>query len=463
MRRHGRAVVQAVRADDRLLGAGLALRLVLARPDALGLLARPARPDAHALVHQPLARLLQPLVRPPGRALQGRHRLGARPSLLDGRASAIASFVGALALPAMGLGRRRASCPTRTTRSSPIDLETPPGSNLDYTKAQGAGSWRAWPAAARRCAYTYTTIGGATRLGRRHGIVYVKLMPKTERPRSQAIVEADLRAASSCRSAASPPSISSGGTEGAEADPAPAPAARTRRARRGWRSRSSPKCARCRAPSTSASRPRARSRSSRCSSTAASPARSASPSARWRRRCAPPSPASTPATGSIPRARRATSPSASRRRRARVGGATSQSLPLLVPRPGVARSDADPARAGGADHAAAIGPARIDHLDRDRVITVEANTEGRSLTEVVSDITARIDKNVKLPAGLRAQPGRRGARTRPRSSRRSARARASRCMLMYFVLVVQFGSFLEPLAIMLSLPLSLIGVMLALC
>ena len=33
-------------------------------------------------------------------------------------------------------------------------------------------------------------------------------------------------------------------------------------------------------------------------------------------------------------------------------------------------------------------------------------------------------------------------------------------LLMYFVLVVQFGSFLEPLAIMLSLPLSLIGVML---
>ena len=35
-------------------------------------------------------------------------------------------------------------------------------------------------------------------------------------------------------------------------------------------------------------------------------------------------------------------------------------------------------------------------------------------------------------------------------------------MLMYFVLVVQFGSFLEPLSILLSLPLSLIGVMLAL-
>ena len=35
-------------------------------------------------------------------------------------------------------------------------------------------------------------------------------------------------------------------------------------------------------------------------------------------------------------------------------------------------------------------------------------------------------------------------------------------LLMYFVLVLQFGSFLDPIAIMISLPLSLIGVMLAL-
>jgi HAE1 family hydrophobic/amphiphilic exporter-1 len=35
-------------------------------------------------------------------------------------------------------------------------------------------------------------------------------------------------------------------------------------------------------------------------------------------------------------------------------------------------------------------------------------------------------------------------------------------LLMYLILVVQFGSFIEPLAIMVSLPLSLIGVVLAL-
>jgi HAE1 family hydrophobic/amphiphilic exporter-1 len=35
-------------------------------------------------------------------------------------------------------------------------------------------------------------------------------------------------------------------------------------------------------------------------------------------------------------------------------------------------------------------------------------------------------------------------------------------MLMYLILVIQFGSFLDPLAILMSLPLSLIGVVLAL-
>ena len=46
--RHRRAVVRAVRADHRLLGAGVAVRLVLARPDAVGVLARSALRDGRA-------------------------------------------------------------------------------------------------------------------------------------------------------------------------------------------------------------------------------------------------------------------------------------------------------------------------------------------------------------------------------------------------------------------------------
>ena len=70
-------------ADHRVLGAGVAVRVVLARPDALGLLARSApaaRAAATVLAHPGP---LQPLVRPARRRLQARHRLGARPPRVD--------------------------------------------------------------------------------------------------------------------------------------------------------------------------------------------------------------------------------------------------------------------------------------------------------------------------------------------------------------------------------------------
>jgi HAE1 family hydrophobic/amphiphilic exporter-1 len=108
-----------------------------------------------------------------------------------------------------------------------------------------------------------------------------------------------------------------------------------------------------------------------------------------------------------------------------------------------------------------IGPARIDHLTRERVITVEANTEGRALSEVVGDIMARVPKAVKFPPGYTlSQGGETEDQTKIFTQMLVAIGVA--VMLMYLVLVVQFGSFLEPFAILLSLPLSLIGVMLAL-
>ncbi len=110
---------------------------------------------------------------------------------------------------------------------------------------------------------------------------------------------------------------------------------------------------------------------------------------------------------------------------------------------------------------AGLGPARIDHLDRERVIAVQANTEGRALTEVMADIERRLAANLSLPPGYALRTGGETADQQEVFAQIFA-ALALAVLLMYFVLVVQFGSFVEPLAIMLSLPLSLIGVMLAL-
>jgi HAE1 family hydrophobic/amphiphilic exporter-1 len=107
-----------------------------------------------------------------------------------------------------------------------------------------------------------------------------------------------------------------------------------------------------------------------------------------------------------------------------------------------------------------LGPAQISHLDADPVVTVEANTSGRPLTEVMKDINAKIAK-ITLPAGVRITQGGE-VDSQNEVFGRIFSALGIAVMLMYLILVMQFGSFLEPLAIMISLPLSLIGVMLAL-
>jgi HAE1 family hydrophobic/amphiphilic exporter-1 len=107
-----------------------------------------------------------------------------------------------------------------------------------------------------------------------------------------------------------------------------------------------------------------------------------------------------------------------------------------------------------------LGPAEIDHLDRDKVITVGANVEGRSLSEVSKDVNAQVRK-VSLPPGVRLSQGGQVKDQNDVFTKVFA-ALGLAVMLMYFILVIQFGSFLDPLAILLSLPLSLVGVVLIL-
>ena len=107
-----------------------------------------------------------------------------------------------------------------------------------------------------------------------------------------------------------------------------------------------------------------------------------------------------------------------------------------------------------------LGPALISHLDRDNVVVVEANTQGRSLGEVNADIDKEL-KTLTLPAGYRITAGGE-VKDQKEVFGKIFAALGVAVLLMYLILVMQFGSFLEPIAIMVSLPLSLIGVVLAL-
>ncbi|HEX2220338.1 MAG TPA: efflux RND transporter permease subunit, partial [Gemmatimonadales bacterium] len=107
-----------------------------------------------------------------------------------------------------------------------------------------------------------------------------------------------------------------------------------------------------------------------------------------------------------------------------------------------------------------MGPAQIDHLDRDKVVIIQANVSGRSLTQVTNEIReglARFD----LPPGYEITYGGE-SQDQAEVFTRIFTALGVAVLLMYLILVVQFGSFVDPLAILVSLPLSLIGVVLAL-
>ena len=106
------------------------------------------------------------------------------------------------------------------------------------------------------------------------------------------------------------------------------------------------------------------------------------------------------------------------------------------------------------------GPSRIEHADGKRMIAVSANVQGRSSGEVTSD-ALKIAKAINFPAGYGIELAG-SARNQNELFTEMTIALVMGIGLMYLILVMQFGSFTAPGAVMLSLPLSLIGVVLAL-
>src|SRR5471030_533172 len=106
------------------------------------------------------------------------------------------------------------------------------------------------------------------------------------------------------------------------------------------------------------------------------------------------------------------------------------------------------------------GPSTIKHKDGKRTITVSANVQGRSAGEVTSDAMT-LAKAIDFPPGYGLSLGGAGKDMNEVFSQMMI-ALVAGIGLMYLILVMQFGSFTAPVAVMLSLPLSLIGVVIAL-
>ena len=106
------------------------------------------------------------------------------------------------------------------------------------------------------------------------------------------------------------------------------------------------------------------------------------------------------------------------------------------------------------------GPSGIDHTNGKRTMTVSANAEGRSNGEVTA-AAEKLAKEFDYPPGYGLSLSGAGQDQKELFSEMLI-ALLSGIGLMYLILVMQFNSFTAPLAVMLSLPLSLIGVVLAL-
>ena len=106
------------------------------------------------------------------------------------------------------------------------------------------------------------------------------------------------------------------------------------------------------------------------------------------------------------------------------------------------------------------GPSGIEHSNGKRTLTVSANAQGRASGEVTAD-AMKLAKSFNYPPGYGLALSGAGEDQNELFTQMLI-ALLSGIGLMYLILVMQFSSFTAPLAVMLSLPLSLIGVVLAL-
>jgi HAE1 family hydrophobic/amphiphilic exporter-1 len=104
-----------------------------------------------------------------------------------------------------------------------------------------------------------------------------------------------------------------------------------------------------------------------------------------------------------------------------------------------------------------VGPTQINRRDLRREVLVSANVHGRPAGDVGRELKAELAK-IELPPEYRFVMGG-STKDIAETSSYALQALLLAVVFIYLILASQFRSFLQPLAIMVSLPLSLIGVL----
>ncbi len=106
------------------------------------------------------------------------------------------------------------------------------------------------------------------------------------------------------------------------------------------------------------------------------------------------------------------------------------------------------------------GPNQINRRDLSREVAINANVYGRSAGEVSADVRTAMD-SIAMPPGYSYQFGG-STKNMAESFGYAVSALALAVIFIYMILASQFKSFFQPVALMTALPLTLIGVVLAL-
>jgi HAE1 family hydrophobic/amphiphilic exporter-1 len=107
-----------------------------------------------------------------------------------------------------------------------------------------------------------------------------------------------------------------------------------------------------------------------------------------------------------------------------------------------------------------VGPNQINRRDLMREVSVNANVYQRAAGEVSADIRTALD-GINFPPGYRYQFGG-STKSMAESFAYAISSLVLAILFIYMILASQFKSFLQPVALMTALPLTLIGVVLAL-